>query len=91
MIRMEIFTGKALFLPTLLSSPPLEIDLHQLNRCLVVQSWNWNPFIHGQFYDLIELSRIGGSTPDTNYLFMRDYIGKTKEEIESLLMKVFIK
>jgi len=26
--------------------------------------------IHGQFHDLIELFRIGGNCPDTNYLFM---------------------
>ena len=26
--------------------------------------------IHGQFYDFMELFRIGGDLPDTNYLFM---------------------
>ena len=26
--------------------------------------------IHGQFHDLIEIFRIGGSAPDTNYLFL---------------------
>jgi len=27
-----------------------------------------SPSEHGQFYDLIELLRIGGDAPDTNYV-----------------------
>ena len=32
--------------------------------------------IHGQYRDLIELFRIGGSIPDSNYLFMGDFVDR---------------
>ena len=31
--------------------------------------------IHGQFFDLIEIFKIGGWCPDTNYLFLGMHIG----------------
>lgn len=31
--------------------------------------------VHGQFYDLLELFRVGGDLPDTNYVFMVSFLG----------------
>jgi serine/threonine-protein phosphatase 2A catalytic subunit len=45
--------------------------------------------VHGQLHDLIELFKIGGHAPDTNYLFMGDYVDRGYYSVRLNLWRIF--
>jgi len=47
--------------------------------------------IHGQFYDLKELLKVGGECPDTNYLFLGDFVDRGFNSVETFLLLLALK
>eukprot|EP00983_Pelagomonas_calceolata_P066899 1149254-Pelagomonas_calceolata.AAC.8 len=46
---------------------------------------------HGQFHDLIEIFKIAGPAPDTNYLFLGDYVDRGYYSVETVCMVIALK
>ncbi|KAF8964878.1 Metallo-dependent phosphatase-like protein, partial [Flammula alnicola] len=47
--------------------------------------------IHGQFFDLMELFKMGGFCPETNYLFMADFGDRGFYSIKTFLLLLALK
>ncbi len=80
---------------TLLAEHVVRLVCHQLVEVLLREP-NVTPIqsplsvvgdLHGQFFDLLELFAVGGDCPETNYVFLGDYVdrGPWSVEVISLL------
>lgn len=47
--------------------------------------------LHGQFYDLLELFRVGGDCPETRYIFLGDFVDRGHYSVETFLLLVALK
>ena len=47
--------------------------------------------VHGQFYDLLEIFKVGGDIPYTSYLFLGDYVDRGPYSVEVICLLLLLK
>jgi len=47
--------------------------------------------VHGQLYDVLQLFQQGGRCPDTNYLFLGDYVDRGYNSVETFLLLIALR
>jgi len=69
----------------------LEILSQESNVQLVAAPVTLCGDIHGQFFDLMELFQVGADVPETNYLFMGDFVDRGFYSVETFLLLLALK
>lgn len=56
---------------------------------------NWKLFFAlieiSQFFDLLEIFKVGGKSPDTNYLFLGNYVTRGHFGVETITLLICLK
>jgi hypothetical protein len=47
--------------------------------------------VHGQFFDILEIFKVGGELPFTNYLFLGDYVDRGAHSVEVITLLCLLK
>ena len=47
--------------------------------------------VHGQFQDLLEIFKLGGNLPETNYLFLGNYVNRGECSVEVFCLLLALK